>query len=439
MSTLEIMIPDIGSFDDVDVIEVLVSVGDTIKEDDPLVTLETDKASMDIPATDSGIIKELKIKVGDKVKEGFLIGLLETKSISAEKKQEEQKSSIIKETITEKLVSEPTRPSQEPPTKIEPEHTPRPVGESNLVSGDKSSHASPSSRKFARNLGVNLAFINGTGPKNRILVEDIQAFVKKEMSKPRSENIGSQFAPIPMPNIDFSKFGSIEEKPLAKIKKISGANLHRNWVTTPHVTQFDNADITDLEVFRKNMQKEADKKSIKLTLLAFLIKACVNALKTYPVFNSSLSPDGENLIIKDYYNIGFACDTPDGLVVPVVKDALKKDILEIAEDLMRLSSKARERKLKMDEMQGGTFSISSLGGIGGTKFTPIINCPEVAILGISRSAMQPIFNKEKKEFEPRLILPLSLSYDHRVVDGADGARFTSHLEMMLSDVRRLLL
>ena len=311
-----------------------------------LSTLETDKASMDIPATDSGIIKELKIKVGDKVKEGFLIGLLETKSISAEKKQEEQKSSIIKETITEKLVSEPTRPSQEPPTKIEPEHTPRPVGESNLVSGDKSSHASPSSRKFARNLGVNLAFINGTGPKNRILVEDIQAFVKKEMSKPRSENIGSQFAPIPMPNIDFSKFGSIEEKPLAKIKKISGANLHRNWVTAPHVTQFDNADITDLEVFRKNMQKEADKKSIKLTLLAFLIKACVNALKTYPVFNSSLSPDGENLIIKDYYNIGFACDTPDGLVVPVVKDALKKDILEIAEDLMRLSSKARGKKIK---------------------------------------------------------------------------------------------
>jgi pyruvate dehydrogenase E2 component (dihydrolipoamide acetyltransferase) len=242
-----------------------------------------------------------------------------------------------------------------------------------------------------------------------------------------------------MPNIDFSKFGTVETKPLSKIKKISGANLHRNWVTAPHVTQFDNADITDLEVFRKNMQKEADKKGVKLTLLAFLIKACVNALKAYPVFNSSLSPDGENLILKDYYNIGFACDTPDGLVVPVVKDAFKKDILEIAEDLTMLSSKARERKLKMDEMQGGTFSISSLGGIGGTKFTPIINCPEVAILGVSRSAMQPIYNKKTNEFEPRLILPLSLSYDHRVVDGADGARFTSHLEMMLSDVRRLLL
>ena len=316
---------------------------------------------------------------------------------------------------------------------------PLPIGESNLVDKDKLSHASPSTRKFARNLGVNLAYINGSGPKNRILVEDIQAYVKQEMSKPRAENIGNQFAPIPMPNIDFKKFGDIETKPLSKIKKISGANLHRNWVTAPHVTQFDNADITDLEVFRKNMQKEADKKGVKLTLLAFLIKACVNALKEYPIFNSSLSPDGENLIFKNYYNIGFACDTPDGLVVPVVKDVFKKDVLEIAEDLSILSSKARERKLKMDEMQGGTFSISSLGGIGGTKFTPIINCPEVAILGVSRSAMQPIYNKEKKEFEPRLILPLSLTYDHRVVDGADGARFTSHLEMMLSDVRRLLL
>ena len=439
MSTLEIIIPDIGSFDDVDVIEVLVSVGDNIKTDDPLITLETEKASMDIPATASGVIKELKIKVGDKVKEGSLIGLLETKNITEEKVQEKPNLKIPEEKITEKLVSEPTRPSQEPPTKIKPEHTPLPVGESNLVSSDKSSHASPSTRKFARNLGVNIAFINGTGPKNRILVEDIQAYVKKEMGKPRAENMGNQFAPIPMPNIDFSKFGTVETKPLSKIKKISGANLHRNWVTAPHVTQFDNADITDLEVFRKNMQKEAGKKGGKLTLLAFLIKACVNALKAYPVFNSSLSPDGENLILKDYYNIGFACDTPDGLVVPVVKDAFKKDILEIAEDLTMLSSKARERKLKMDEMQGGTFSISSLGGIGGTKFTPIINCPEVAILGVSRSAMQPIYNKKTNEFEPRLILPLSLSYDHRVVDGADGARFTSHLEMMLSDVRRLLL
>jgi pyruvate dehydrogenase E2 component (dihydrolipoamide acetyltransferase) len=435
MPTQEIIIPDIGSFDDVDVIEVLVSVGDSIKLDDPLITLETEKASMDIPASASGVIKELKIKVGDKVKEGLVIGLLETKESSEEKIQEKQAVKIPEE----KIIPQPSRASQEPPAKKEPTQKPIPIGESNLVAADKLSHASPSSRKFARSLGVNLGFVNGSGPKNRILIEDIQAYVKGEMSKPRSENMGNQFAPVPMPNIDFSKFGSIETKPLSKIKKLSGANLHRNWVTAPHVTQFDNADITDLEIFRKDMQKEADKKGIKLTLLAFLIKACVSALKTYPVFNSSLSPDGESLILKDYYNIGFACDTPDGLVVPVVKDALKKDILEIADDLIKLSAKARERKLKIDEMQGGTFSISSLGGIGGTKFTPIINCPEVAILGVSRSAMQPIYNKDKKDFEPSLILPLSLSYDHRVVDGADGARFTSHLAMMLSDVKRLLL
>ena len=435
MPTQEIIIPDIGSFDDVDVIEVLVSVGDSIKLDDPLITLETEKASMDIPASASGVIKELKIKVGDKVKEGLVIGLLETKESSEEKIQEKQAVKIPEE----KIIPQPSRASQEPPAKKEPAQKPIPIGESNLVAADKLSHASPSSRKFARSLGVNLGFVNGSGPKNRILIEDIQAYVKGEMSKPRSENMGNQFAPVPMPNIDFSKFGSIETKPLSKIKKLSGANLHRNWVTAPHVTQFDNADITDLEIFRKDMQKEADKKGIKLTLLAFLIKACVSALKTYPVFNSSLSPDGESLILKDYYNIGFACDTPDGLVVPVVKDALKKDILEIADDLIKLSAKARERKLKIDEMQGGTFSISCLGGIGGTKFTPIINCPEVAILGVSRSAMQPIYNKDKKDFEPSLILPLSLSYDHRVVDGADGARFTSHLAMMLSDVKRLLL
>ncbi|MDA9642508.1 dihydrolipoyllysine-residue acetyltransferase [Nitrosomonadales bacterium] len=435
MPTQEIIIPDIGSFDDVDVIEVLVSIGDSIKLDDPLVTLETEKASMDIPANASGVIKELKIKVGDKVKEGLVIGLLEIKEISKEKIQEKQAAKIPEE----KIIPQPSRASAEPPAKKEPAHKPIPIGESNLVGADKLSHASPSSRKFARSLGVNLGFVNGSGPKNRILIEDIQAYVKGEMSKSRLENMGNQFAPVPMPNIDFSKFGTIETKSLSKIKKLSGANLHRNWVTAPHVTQFDNADITDLEIFRKDMQKEADKKGIKLTLLAFLIKACVSALKTYPVFNSSLSPDGESLILKDYYNIGFACDTPDGLVVPVVKDALKKDILEIADDLIKLSAKARERKLKMDEMQGGTFSISSLGGIGGTKFTPIINCPEVAILGVSRSALQPIYNKDKKDFEPRLILPLSLSYDHRVVDGADGARFTSHLAMMLSDVRRLLL
>ena len=251
--------------------------------------------------------------------------------------------------------------------------------------------------------------------------------------------MGSHFAPIPMPDIDFTQFGEIEISQLSKIKKISGAILHRNWVTAPHVTQFDDADITDLEAFRKSMQKEAVKKGVKLTILAFMMKACVNALRTYPIFNSSISTDGENLITKSYFNIGFACDTPDGLVVPVVKDVHRKDVLDIAQDLGQLSSNARERKLKMDDMQGGCFTISSLGGIGGTKFTPIINSPEVAILGVSKSSMQLIHNPDSNEFEPRLILPLSLSYDHRVIDGADGARFTTHLRAMLSDVRRLLL
>jgi pyruvate dehydrogenase E2 component (dihydrolipoamide acetyltransferase) len=304
------------------------------------------------------------------------------------------------------------------------------------------SHASPSVRKFARELGVNLALVKGTAAKNRILQEDVQAYVKAELAKPRTENMGAgigSLATLAMPVIDFSKFGEIETKPLSRIKKLSGANLHRNWVTAPHVTQFDEADITDLEDFRKSMQADAEKRGVKLTMLAFLIKASVNALKTYPNFNSSLSADGDSLILKNYFNIGFACDTPDGLVVPVVKDVQQKDVLDIARDLADLSTKARERKLKVEEMQGGCFTISSLGGIGGTMFTPIINCPEVAILGVSRSSMQPVYDPKTKAFEARLMLPMSLSYDHRVVDGADGARFTSHMRMMLSDVRRLLL
>lgn len=438
MATEEIIIPDIGDFDSVDVIEIMVNTGDAIKKEDSLITVESDKASMDIPATQDGIIKEIKIKVGDKVKQGSVIGILNASS-SPEKKAVIKKPNTVSKKEIEKIIPGPSRPAPEPPAKIQPKADPLPVGESALTNSDKSSHASPSVRKFARHLGVNLGFVYGTGSKNRILIEDVETYVKQELSKPRTENMGAQFAPIPMPNIDFSQFGPIQTKALSKIKKISGANLHRNWVTAPHVTQFDNADITDLEVFRKSMKKEAEKRDAKLTLLAFLMKACVNALKTYPMFNSALSPDGDNLIMKNYYNIGFACDTPDGLVVPVVRDVLKKDVLEIAEDLGRLSAKARERKLKMEEMQGGCFTISSLGGIGGTKFTPIINCPEVAILGVSRASMQPIFNEKNNNFEPRLILPLSLSYDHRVVDGADGARFTSHLGVMLSDVRRLLL
>jgi pyruvate dehydrogenase E2 component (dihydrolipoamide acetyltransferase) len=439
MATEEILIPDIGNFDSVDVIEILMNIGDAINHDDPLLTVESDKASMDIPAPFSGTIKEIKVKIGDKVKEGSLVAVIEkTLNENKVKNSEPAPKDEIKE-IVDKVMPEPTRPVAEPPAKVKPTNKPLPIGESVLIQSGKENHASPSVRKFARNLGVNLNHVKGSAPKNRILIEDVELYVKAELTKPRSDDMGSHFAPIPMPDIDFTKFGEIETKPLSKIKKISGANLHRNWVTAPHVTQFDDADITDLEAFRKSMQKEAEKKGVKLTLLAFMMKACVNALRAYPVFNSSITSDGENIVMKNYYNIGFACDTPDGLVVPVVKDVYRKDVLDIAQDLGNLSSKARERKLKIDDMQGGCFTISSLGGIGGTKFTPIINCPEVAILGVSKSSMQPVYNKDKKDFEPRLILPLSLSYDHRVVDGADGARFTTHLRSMLSDVRRLLL
>lgn len=446
MALKEVLVPDIGNFDSVDVIEVLVKPGDTIAKDDSLITVESDKASMDIPAPFAGVVKEVKTKIGDKISQGSLILMLEESAAGAAEKSPAPAAAPVAEApktaIPEQPIPEPTRPAPEPPKQVQPAHQPLPVGESIVVNGGKLSHASPSVRKFARELGVNLALVKGSGAKNRILQSDVQAFVKGELAKPRTENMGAglgALATLPMPVIDFSQFGEVETKPLSRIKKLSGANLHRNWVTAPHVTQFDEADITDLEDFRKSMQADAEKRGVKLTMLAFLIKASVNALKAYPNFNSSLSPDGDSLILKNYYNIGFACDTPDGLVVPVVKDVQQKDVLDIARDLMELSSKARERKLKVEEMQGGCFTISSLGGIGGTMFTPIINCPEVAILGVSRSSMQPVYNAAAKEFEPRLILPLSLSYDHRVVDGADGARFTSHMRMMLSDVRRLLL
>lgn len=445
MAMKEVLVPDIGNFDSVDVIEVLVKAGDSVGKDDSLITLESDKASMDIPAPFAGTVKEIKIKVGDKAAEGTLILTLETSDADspAAAEPEARPAPAKAEEAPKAAIPEPSRPAPEPPKVIQPAATPNPIGASAIVTSGKSSHASPSVRKFARELGVNLALVQGTGPKNRILQSDVQAFVKGELAKPRTENMGAgmgaALSTLPMPVIDFSQFGEIETKPLSRIKKLSGANLHRNWVTAPHVTQFDEADITDLEDFRKSMQADAEKRGVKLTMLAFLIKASVNALKAYPNFNASLSADGDSLIMKNYYNIGFACDTPDGLVVPVVRDVHQKDVLAIARDLGELSAKARERKLKIEEMQGGCFTISSLGGIGGTMFTPIINCPEVAILGVSRSSMQPVWNAQSKSFEPRLMLPLSLSYDHRVIDGADGARFTSHMRMMLSDVRRLLL
>ncbi|MDI1361045.1 dihydrolipoyllysine-residue acetyltransferase [Methylotenera sp.] len=445
MAIQDILVPDIGNFDSVDVIEVLVKAGDTVAKEDSLMTVESDKASMDIPSPYSGVVKEVKVKVGDKASQGSLILTMDVSNSAApvvEVKATAPQPTAEKPVAAAVAIPEPSRPAPEPPKTIAPSQQPVPVGASAVVDAGKLSHASPSVRKFARELGVNLAFVKGSAPKNRIVQADVQSYVKGELAKPRTENMGagvSGFAALPMPVIDFSQFGAIENKPLSRIKKLSGANLHRNWVTAPHVTQFDEADITDLEDFRKSMQADAEKRGVKLTMLAFLIKASVNALKAYPNFNSSLSPDGDSLILKNYFNIGFACDTPDGLVVPVVKDVQQKDVLDIARDLGELSTKARERKLKVEEMQGGCFTISSLGGIGGTMFTPIINCPEVAILGVSRSSMQPVYDPKTKAFEPRLMLPMSLSYDHRVVDGADGARFTSHMRMMLSDVRRLLL
>ncbi|WP_036300032.1 dihydrolipoyllysine-residue acetyltransferase [Methylotenera sp. L2L1] len=442
MAVQDIFVPDIGNFDSVDVIEVLIKAGDVIAKDDSLITVESDKASMDIPAPFAGVVKEVKIKVGDKAAQGTLLMTMDVTETVVAPVVETKSVAVAVEEAPKVAIPEPTRPAPEPPKPVQPTQQPAPVAESAVIVSGKLSHASPSIRKFARELGVNLALVSGTGAKNRILQSDVQSYVKGELAKPRTENMGagvSGLAALPMPVIDFSKFGAIETKPLSRIKKLSGANLHRNWVTAPHVTQFDEADITDLEDFRKSMQADAEKRGVKLTMLAFLIKASVNALKAYPNFNASLSPDGDSLILKNYFNIGFACDTPDGLVVPVVRDVHQKDVLDIARDLMDLSAKARERKLKVEEMQGGCFTISSLGGIGGTMFTPIINCPEVAILGVSRSSMQPVYNKDTNGFEPRLILPMSLSYDHRVIDGADGARFTSHMRMMLSDVRRLLL
>ncbi|MDP3608549.1 MAG: dihydrolipoyllysine-residue acetyltransferase [Methylophilus sp.] len=445
MAIKEVFVPDIGNFESVDVIEVLVKPGDTIAKEDSLITVESDKASMDIPSSLAGVVKEVNIKVGDKTKQGALILTVDTSAEAppAEKTAAQPTATPVVSTVKvdEKPVAipQPSHPVAEPPAVIQPKATPNPVAESTVGVSGKLAHASPSVRKFARELGVNLALVKASGPKNRILQSDVQAFVKGELAKPRTETMGGGLSTLPMPVIDFSQFGDVETKPLSRIKKLSGANLHRNWVTAPHVTQFDEADITDLEDFRKSMLADAEKRGVKLTLLAFLMKAVVNALRTYPNFNASLSPEGDSLILKQYYHVGFACDTPDGLVVPVVRNVNQKDVMDIARDLAELSAKARERKLKVEEMQGGCFTISSLGGIGGTMFTPIINCPEVAILGVSRASMQPVYNAEIKGFEPRLVMPLSLSYDHRVIDGADGARFTSHLRMMLSDVRRLLL
>ncbi|MDA1331469.1 MAG: dihydrolipoyllysine-residue acetyltransferase [Proteobacteria bacterium] len=427
MTTIkEVLVPDIGDFKDIPVIEVLVKPGDHVKAEDILITLESDKATMEVPAPFDGIIKDLRVSVGDAVSEGTII-------LSLEKPQVEEGSQKNEAPNTAPAIAQEVSPA--PLVPVVPA-----AATKTSATNASSAHASPGIRRFARELGVDINLVSGTGPKDRILKEDIQTFVKNSMQSGDirvATGSGLGFNLPTWPVIDFEKFGPIEKKILSRIKKISGAALHRNWVTIPHVTQHDEVDITELEAFRKSLVKDAEQSGVKVTPLALIMKAAVAALKKFPEFNSSLTPEGNALFIKQYFHIGVAVDTPEGLVVPVIRDVDKKGILQIAEELGKVSGKARDGKLGPADMSGGTFSISSLGGIGGSHFTPIVNAPEVAILGLARSVMKPIWNGA--DFTPRLILPLSLSYDHRVIDGAEGARFITYLNQMLSDIRRVLL
>jgi len=435
MSIKEIVVPDIGDFESVEVIEVLVAVGDVVQVEDSLITVESDKASMEIPSSESGKILKMKVALGDNIAKGSVLLMMEIdESLSAKVEEaptpvETKKESPVQH---EKMAAAKSAPSKASAGKVSG-HKPSPTAKIDEVRFSKA-YASPSVRRFARELGVDLGNVEGTSRKSRINKDDVKGFVKKAMTTGGS---GTALGVKPMPEIDFSQFGEIESQALSKINKLTGEFLHRSWVTVPHVTQFDEADITEMEAFRKQMGKEMEKDGIKITPLAFIVWAVVASLKAFPRFNSSLDVTGENLILKKYFNIGVAVDTPNGLVVPVIKNADQKSLVEISQEIRDLAIKARDKKLKPSEMQGGCFSISSLGGIGGTRFTPIVNAPEVAVLGVSRSKMEPVWNG--KEFEPRLVLPLSLSYDHRVIDGADGARFTTHLSKMLTDIRRMMI
>ena len=428
-----IAVPDIGDFKEVAVIEILVKPGDKVAKEQSLITLESDKATMEIPSPAAGVIREIKVKTGDKVSQGTPIVVLEGGAQVTDARAEAPKAAAA------------------PAPKAAPASAPAPAAravpsEPREDTGGAKPHASPSVRKFARELGVDLAQVQGSGPKGRVLHSDVQGFVKgaiaggaQRAAPPVKGGMGGLPFNLPAwPDVDFAKFGPVEAKPLPRIQKLSGPYLHRNWISIPHVTQCDDADITDLEAFRKAQTAETEKKGFKLTMLAFMIKACVTALRQYPQFNSSLDKSGENMIIKKYYNIGVAVDTPGGLVVPVVKEADRKGVFDLARELSEISKKARDSKLGPADMQGGTFSISSLGGIGGSYFTPIINAPEVAILGVSRSVIRPVWDGKEK-WLPRLMLPLALSYDHRVIDGATAARFTSYLVSVLSDIRKLIL
>jgi pyruvate dehydrogenase E2 component (dihydrolipoamide acetyltransferase) len=458
----EIHVPDIGDFNSVEIIEVLVSPGNEVAKEDSLITVESDKASIEIPSPQAGIVEELKVGLGDKVSQGDVILLLDIGSEQHKADESSIQTGVPEairspqqvdsaDSVSSKVssIEDPVPAQQAEPEQstvpqapmVESATTPQPLktrvphlSPTAHIVGEriKKAHASPAVRRFARELGADLGEVKGSGPKGRILKSDIQGYVKRALV---SGGAGLKVAEIP--EVDFAKFGVVETRPLTRINKLTGAILHRNWVRVPHVTQYDEADITELEDFRKSLNHEYREKGIKITILSFLVKAVVSALKEYPRFNSSLDVSQENLIYRHYYHIGVAVDTAEGLVVPVIRNVDRKSLVEIASELGELSAKARQGQLSPEEMRGGCFSISSLGGIGGTAFTPIVNAPEVAVLGVSRAAMKPVY--EKGGFVPRLILPLSLSYDHRVIDGANGARFTQFISAMLSDTRRMLL
>ena len=451
MALMDILVPDIGDFDEVGVIELLVKAGDTVKAEQSLITVESDKASMEIPSSHAGVVKELRVQVGDKVKQGSVVLVLDAAGAAAQASEQkaaaapaEQAPAAIKTEAPAVVVAAPAAavppaPAAAAPAVAAPAHQPgTPTG--------GLPHASPSVRKFARELGVPLAEVQGSGPKGRISHEDVQAFTQRVMAgsvqtkaqaakAPAGGGTGVGLDLLPWPKVDFTKFGPVERKDLSRIKKISGANLHRNWVVIPHVTNHDDADITDLEAFRVQFNKENEKSGVKVTMLAFMIKAAVAALKKFPEFNSSL--DGDQLVMKNYFHIGFAADTPNGLVVPVIRDADQKGIVQISQEMGDLAKKARDGKLGPADMTGGCFSISSLGGIGGRYFTPIINAPEVAIMGVCKSSTEPKW--DGTQFAPRLMLPLSLSWDHRVIDGASAARFNVYFASLLADFRRIVM
>ena len=486
-NVIEVKVPDIGDFKDVPVIEVFVKPGDAVRPEESLITLESDKATMDVPSPATGVVREVRVKVGDKVSEGSLVLTLELPLTPPLIMGEKEGGVAAKPAAREpapvpQQAPQPALRAAAPAPEIPPSPPllkggdmlppsppllkggdmlppsppllkggdmlpPSPPltkggGEAGGLGGSEvggfaQAHASPSVRRFARELGVDLPRVKGTGPKERVTKEDVQNYVKGELARPRAPGGGTGLNLLPLPQVDFARFGPVTTQPLSRIRKLSGANLHRNWVSIPHVTQHDEADITELEEFRKIQTEEAKKQGIRFTILCFLLKAVVVALKQHPEFNASLSADGESLVLKQYFHVGVAVDTPNGLVVPVIRDVDKKGLMELAKELGEVSARMRSGKILPADLQGGCFSISSLGGLGGSYFTPIINAPEVAILGVGRSASRPVWNG--KEFTPRMMLPLSVSYDHRVIDGAQGARFISFLSGVLSDIRRLVL